>query len=309
MSTDFGELKEVNIRDAWADEARDFTPWLARNLDRLGEALGIRMELQAVEHRVEQYTADIVARDTLDDSIVLIENQLELTDHKHLGQILTYVAGVDARTVVWIAKDFASPHVAAIEWLNERTIDDYRFFAVRLKAVRIGNSPLAPVFDVVCQPNEWTRTARATTGGDGSRAHLVILRREFWSFYIDRFPDANMDGRPNGTVDRWHIIPRALGHIDLCVVILFNTQGVGVYLRGRRGVPESDIFEHIESKVDELIKRTGAEIVAGSKGNYIAISNPFTADDVNDRSRWPVLADWCHEHATRLEQTVKDLYG
>ena len=177
MSGTFGDLHDIPLRDAWAHEALDFTPWLAENLDRLGEALGIRMELVAQEQRVTKYSADIVARDTLDDSLVLIENQLEWTDHGHLGQIITYLGGVDARTVVWIARDFEAAHLAAVDWLNRNTLGDYRFFAVRLRTVRIADSPIAPIFEVVGRPNEWQRDVRNAVSAPGSRAEIVARRR------------------------------------------------------------------------------------------------------------------------------------
>ena len=111
MSMQFAKLTEVNLREAWPNEARDFTPWLADNLDRLSQAIGIPMELAGAEVSVEQFSADILARNPADNSLVLIENQLENTDHTHLGQILTYLAGLEAQTVIWIARSFQEPPV------------------------------------------------------------------------------------------------------------------------------------------------------------------------------------------------------
>ena len=110
----FGSLENVSLRDAWPHEARDFTPWLARNLDQLSKVIGIPIELVDSEVVVEEFSADVLARDSTDGSLVLIENQLERSDHGHLGQILTYLAGLDSRTVVWIARDFSPAHLSAI---------------------------------------------------------------------------------------------------------------------------------------------------------------------------------------------------
>ena len=107
---EFGELKNVNLRDVWGHEANDFTPWLAANVERLSKAIGIPLELEGTEVDVERFSADVVARNPSDDSRVLIENQLEDSDHTHLGQILTYLAGLEARTVVWIARNFHESH-------------------------------------------------------------------------------------------------------------------------------------------------------------------------------------------------------
>src|SRR5271157_4076368 len=112
---EIGKLIEVGPREAWRDEARDFTPWLAAHLDHLGDALGIPLEMTKTEVPVEDFCADILARNLADDSNVLIENQLESTDHRHLGQILTYLPGLEAKTVVWIATRFREPQLSAVK--------------------------------------------------------------------------------------------------------------------------------------------------------------------------------------------------
>ena len=117
MSIELGRLSPIALRDIWEDEAIDFTPWLAEseNLALLGEMLGMELELEAQEIEVGDFRADILCRDTVDNSRVLIENQLERTDHDHLGKILTYSAGLNVRTVIWIAKEFRDEHLAALE--------------------------------------------------------------------------------------------------------------------------------------------------------------------------------------------------
>lgn len=153
----FGRLVDLPLREAWKHEAHQFTPWLADNIDHLSEAIGIPLELTGTEVAVETFSADILARNPIDDSIVLIENQLETTDHTHLGQIMTYLAGLEAHTVVWIAPAFREPHLSAIRWLNEHTADGFSFFAVKARVVRIGDSPYAPIFEVVEKPDKWMR--------------------------------------------------------------------------------------------------------------------------------------------------------
>ncbi|MGR3703781.1 MAG: hypothetical protein ACU0A4_16995 [Paracoccaceae bacterium] len=153
----FGRLVDLPLRDAWKHEAHQFTPWLADNIDHLSDAIGIPLELTGTEVAVETFSADILARNPMDDSIVLIENQLETTDHTHLGQIMTYLAGLEAQTVVWIAPAFREPHLSAIRWLNEHTADGFSFFAIKARVVRIGDSPYAPIFEVVEKPDKWLR--------------------------------------------------------------------------------------------------------------------------------------------------------
>ena len=166
-----GTITDVDIRQAWAHEAHTFTPWLAANLDVLSRVIGVPMELEGTEVSVERFSADILARNTLDDSLVLIENQLTGSDHSHLGQLMTYLAGLDAKTVVWVATDFRDAHLSAVNWLNEHTALDFAFFAVTVRVIRIGDSPLAPVFEA--------RRVR-TTGNAGCRRRGRSGRRARW---------------------------------------------------------------------------------------------------------------------------------
>src|SRR5882724_4545695 len=150
-----GRLQKIDLREAWLSEASDFTPWLAEpeNLKLLGEAIGIELECEAQEKDVGPFRADILCKDTTTDSWVLIENQLERTDHCHLGQLLTYAAGLTTVTIVWLAQRFTEEHRAALDWLNERTDEKINFFGLEVELWKIGDSPIAPKFNVVCKPN------------------------------------------------------------------------------------------------------------------------------------------------------------
>lgn len=121
MSMQFTRLSDAPLRDAWPDEARDFTPWLFNNLDFLSDALGMELEATDTEVAVDSFSADIIAKDSRTGDRVLIENQLEASDHRHLGQILTYLAGIEAKSIVWVAREFQEAHRSAIRWLNEHT--------------------------------------------------------------------------------------------------------------------------------------------------------------------------------------------
>jgi hypothetical protein len=193
---EFGELQDVDLREAWPNEASDFTPWLAENLERLSAVIGLPLELEATEVPVEGFSADILARIPDDDGRVLIENQLEGTDHRHLGQILTYLAGLEAQTVIWVARRFHSAHLSAIRWLNEHTTGPFAFFAVTVRVVRIGDapSPVAPLFEVVERPDEWSKGVKGAveTGVGSRRPDLRPLRRDFWNFYAERYPSDNI---------------------------------------------------------------------------------------------------------------------
>ena len=146
MKPKLSKIEKVDLREVWETEDKHFTPWLAEdeNISQLGEAIGIDLEVESQEKNVGPFRADILARDTSANHYVLIENQLEVTDHKHLGQIMTYAAGLDAFTIIWIAKQFTEEHRAAIDWLNRITDDKINFFGIEIEVLQIGNSEKAP---------------------------------------------------------------------------------------------------------------------------------------------------------------------
>lgn len=173
-----GRLTRVDLSDIWADEASDFTPWLAReeNLAVLSETLGMELELEAQEKAVGPFRADILCKDIGSDAWVLIENQLERTDHRHLGQLLTYASGLEAVTIIWIAARFNEEHRSTLDWLNKITDEDFRFFGLEVELWRIGDSPAALKFNVVSKPNDWSRSV-----AQAKRALDDLMRRDYWS--------------------------------------------------------------------------------------------------------------------------------
>ena len=154
-----GRLERVDPREVWNSESSDFTPWLAQqeNLGTLGETIGIDLELEAQEKDVGPFRADILCKDTVTGHWVLVENQLEKTDHTHLGQLPTYAAGLQAVTIIWIAVKFTEEHRAALDWLNEITDETVNFFGLEVELWRIGDSHVAPKFNIACQPNHWEK--------------------------------------------------------------------------------------------------------------------------------------------------------
>lgn len=177
-----GRLIKVDPRKLWAGEATDFTPWLAKdeNIELLGEAIGIELELISEEKSVGPFRADILCKSTMDNSYVLIENQLEKTDHNHLGQLMTYAAGLEAVTIVWIAKKFTEEHRAALDWLNRVTDEKLQFFGIELEVYRIGDSHPAPLFQLVSKPNDWTKSVREGHK-QGQLNETKTFYLEYWS--------------------------------------------------------------------------------------------------------------------------------
>jgi hypothetical protein len=180
-----GRLERVELRNIWTSEASDFTPWLARaeNLSVLAEALGMELELEAQERNVGPFRADILCKEIGTDRWVLIENQLERTDHSHLGQLLTYASGLEAVTIVWIAARFTEEHRSTLDWLNRITDESFRFFGLEVELWKIGESPAAPKFNVISKPNDWSQSvaqaARAIDEADLSETRIV--QKAYWT--------------------------------------------------------------------------------------------------------------------------------
>lgn len=179
-SKGLGRLRHVaSARDVWLSESGDFTPWLAENLDVLADELGMPLTLIATEVPVGEFRLDIQA-ETADGRVVIVENQLERTDHGHLGQLLVYASGLEAASVVWVAPRFRSDHRRTLDWLNERTDSGVDFFGVEVGVVQIGESgPRAPVFEVVARPNDWQKGVKtAAAGGSGVRTSPANSSRQ-----------------------------------------------------------------------------------------------------------------------------------
>lgn len=158
MEKKLGFLEEIeDLREVWPKEASDFTPWLAANIGRLSKAVGIDIDIEETESAVGDFNVDIFAVDADTGIKIVIENQLEATDHDHLGKLITYASGKAAGLVIWIVKKAREEHRAAIEWLNSHTTEDIGFILCELKLYHIGDSDIAPAFVVIEQPNDWAK--------------------------------------------------------------------------------------------------------------------------------------------------------
>ena len=275
--TEFGRLTDASLRTAWPHEAHDFTPWLAGNLERLSEAIGVLLEAETTEARVGEFAGDILATGPEGQS-VLIENQLEWSDHSRLGQIMTYPAGLDARVVVWIARDFTEPHLSAIQWLNRHTEDEFAFFAVKLRVVRIADSPLAPIFEVIAKPNNWERQVRRES--TGSRAENVKRYREFWTHYARRYPNDGV--RANHGLANFWIRPRKEAP---AISLAFSYAGgnVGIFFTPR-GLSQEAMNEWLSERRQVIRDR----LDRGKRSHWKSF-------DTHHRENWDAMCDWLHE--------------
>ena len=291
----FADLNDVELRTLWPNEARDFTPWLADNLEHLSRAIGIPLELEKAEAPVELFSADILARNPTDNSLVLIENQLEQTDHTHLGQVLTYLAGLQAQTVIWIARDFRPPHLSAVQWLNQNTTDPFAFLAVQVKVVQIGDQPDSPkslLFNVLEKPNEWDRQVKSKVSD--TTTELGAFRNDFWMTYAQEYPD-DIQLRAS------YKISNIFHHIQGLVVSQYLAQkGVGVYIQTQNRKYADREHDLARQCANALTGHTQDDI----PGPHISRSLNV---DSNDRDNWPRMTGWLHDTLEEFRQTINSI--
>lgn len=181
-----GKLEKIELRKVWMHEGTHFTPWLAKeeNIKILSEEINVDLEVLAQEERVGPFRADILCKDTTADRFVLIENQFDYTDHKHLGQLMTYASGLNAVTIIWIAEKFTEEHRAALDWLNRITDDTVDFFGIEIELYKIGDSPPAPKFNIISKPNNWSKNIKRTAEST-EITETKLLQQEYWQSLKD----------------------------------------------------------------------------------------------------------------------------
>ena len=178
-----GKLEKVDLRKVWEHEARDFSAWLVKpeNLSLLSEQIGIEIESIDTEASIGRFRIDILAKEVITGDMVIIENQLESTNHDHLGKVITYAAGLDAKYLIWIVKDVLPEHLKAVEWLNEHLNDEISCFLIKIEVWQIGDSKPAPRFEVVGIKNDWVASLKRSAASDEPSTRQLNCM-EFWQY-------------------------------------------------------------------------------------------------------------------------------
>jgi hypothetical protein len=287
-----GRLEQVDLRKFWLDEAQDFTPWLSQtdNLDLLASTLGLELELEGMEVSVGPYKADIVARDIVSGTKVIIENQLEKTNHDHLGKTITYASGLGAKIIIWIAREFSEEHRRAIEYLNESAAPNLRIFAIEVQLWKIGNSLAAPLFKVVASPNEY---AAIIKDDNNELTEAKSLYLEFWSEFRGYCKQKGSllnlrKPRPQ------HWFPLAVGRskfmLSLTVSIQKKRLGCEIYLRGPNAKKAFKLLEKEKHNIEQITGPLQWQELPDGQDCRIILYRPDL--DVSDKSAWPQAFAW-----------------
>jgi hypothetical protein len=305
-----GRLEKVALRDIWASEAHDFTPWLAEstNLQILSEALHLELELEAQEKSVGPFRADMLCKTVGDDDHwVLIENQLERTDHNHLGQLLTYASGLDAVTIIWIADRFTEEHRSTLDWLNRITDESFRFFGLEVEVWKIGSSLAAPKFNVVSKPNNWSKAVArgAKAIAEGELSDLKKLQISYWDelhAVLNKSGGSvarNRKAQPQG----W--MSYSIGKTNVSVSAAINsTEKVvraEIYLTGHTAKDYFfQLFEHQQNISDALgFKVSWDELPNGIDSRIVTY---LMNSDPTDKSDWLRQHEWLSKHLNALHR-------
>ena len=252
-----GRLEQIrDLKKYWEKEATDFTPWLCeeQNMSLLGDAIGIDLELEEQEKNVGPFRADILCKDTGNNQWVLIENQIEKTDHTHLGQLMTYAAGLHAVTIVWIAARFTDQHRAALDWLNEISKDSLRFFGLEIELWKVDDSLPAPKFNIISKPNDWSKNVII---GPIRLTETKQKQLNYWVQFNNFMKERNGSVKPTKALPQ-HWMNIGVGRTGFSLSATINTNenkiGVELYLDGEQA---KNRFKQLKDNQNQITSMLG----------------------------------------------------
>lgn len=297
-----GRLRQVGLKEIWKHEAYNFTAWLAmnENLELLSEEIDIGLSLIGTEYNVGRFKVDIFAEESVGGRKVIIENQLEKTDHDHLGKLITYASGLEAEIIIWIVKDVLEEHRQAIDWLNEHTDEHINFFAIRMEVWKIGNSDPAPKFHIISKPNDWSKSVK-TSVQNSELTDLKALQHKFWDGFKEYAHQQNWKLRLRKTYPQhWYDI--SFGRSDCHIALTINSQknelGCEVY------IPDSqetfDTFLAHKEEINSNIQ--GLEWMALPTKKASRVKKVIPGDLTNE-SEWNNYYKWLGESAVEFQRT------
>lgn len=303
MTIELGELVKVNPRTMWANEATNFTPWLAQHLSEVADAVGLELELENTEVSVGPYSADILSKDIGTGKNVVIENQLEKTDHDHLGKSITYASVLDASAIIWIATEFTDEHKKALDWLNDHTSNEISFYGVRLELWQIDDSKPAVSFNVISEPADIIRQT-AMSARSEELTETKKLQLEFWIQFRARLIETNkLPSVQAARPQYWYDVSLGRAHINLSNIVntYDNKIGVRVYISNKiasAALPQlMDMRSEIEAEIGfELDWNPNPE----NRDKVIAC---LYDADMGRQDKWDEYLSWMTDTALRFRET------
>jgi len=313
MIKELGQLKMVDLRSVWGHEALHFTRWLAReeNINILADELGVEVENLKPEESAGRYSVDILADEVSTKRKVIIENQLESTDHKHLGQLLTYASAHEASIIIWVVKDYTEEHKQAIDWFNRHMPEDISFFLVKIELWQIGHSFPAPKFNIICQPNAWAKTIKkAANQGKGSPSDLKLLQQRFWQSlkeYVNEKPEksfVNYGRTPRP--QHWYDISFGTSKANLALTFNSRSSQIGceLYIKS-----DEEIFNKILSDRERIQFELGLDIEFQDLPDSMAFRIMKTHEcELFDEEKWNQYFEWLDSQAEKFQKTFKKYF-
>jgi hypothetical protein len=307
-----GRLDPVDLRGVWEREDTGFTPWLAQpeNIAQLGETIGLELQVEAQEKDVGSFRADILCKETTSNRWVLIENQLEATDHGHLGQLFTYAAGLGATAVIWIAAEFRDEHRAALDWLNEITGESCRFFGIEIQLWKIGASPAAPRFNLVSKPNDWTKSSTEKIRGELTPTKQIQI--DYWTAFAKFLVDRKSTVKATKPLPQnWMTMGLGRsGFVLTAIASSWDSEGgaAGGELRAEVVITNDEAKQYFA-----VLEAQRAQIDAelGSAPTWYNPSNARNckvffrkAADIANKADWPNQHEWLQAHLELLQKVL-----
>lgn len=306
MNKVLSKLQKIELREVWNHEAFDFTNWLAleENLEILSEEIGVPIRLVKTEANVGKFNVDILAEEEVSGRKIIIENQLEDTNHDHLGKIITYASGYDAEIIIWIVKNVREEHQKAIEWLNDHSDETINFFLLKIELWRIENSNPAPKFEIMVSPNEWAKTVKASHS-TRELTDTKLQQLEFWTKFKDYVHKINPQlklrtPRPQ----HWYTVSigSSEAHLALTVNTRENIIAIDLYI-----VKDKDFYESINLREDKIKEQLGEELNWWNAEKASGLRIKKQVKDVFAESTLESSFQWLYER-TLLMQKVFGKY-
>ena len=298
-----GKLEKVDLRDVWKHEATDFSAWLAlpENLDALAEQLGIEIEPIGTEVSVGRFKIDILAREPNTNEQIIIENQLEPTNHDHLGKVITYAAGIDARYLIWIVKDVLPEHLKAIEWLNDHLDDTIRCFLIRIEVWKIGTSIPAPKFEIISVKNAWVASVKKATSSVGL-SPLQVRQFDFWTSFSE-FLLVKDPAIKHHKAAAQHWMTFSMGNYTANIAVTINTVknrlATELYISNNKY-----FYSYLRDNEDELSSAFGTQLDWFEANIASGFRIFHEVDDVFNTARKIEYFEWLHESIINFKKVL-----